>query len=480
MTLPGGKKTQELWSVKLDGIVSEGDCGSIVVNEETGNLEGHIVAGSPGSGNAYIIPAHGVLQDIRRRLSSRLQIWNRFSRCTPRVPTTAISGSEASALTRTFRENLSEARKAKLTKARRTSPLSPLKSQPPIIHNIPITPQQPQSQKSIRFKDLLWSLSSRPFQWNNPDLLDEALSQLPLEILHRQAEKEFEVVHADAKAHSPARRPILGFEDCVIKALLRWFKRSFFQWVDNPTCSICRSKTTGIGMAVPQAEELAGGARAVEAYRCENRYCGNFERFPRYNDPFVLMRTRRGRSGEWTQCFSMLCHALGARVRLVWNAEDHVWTEVYSKHQKRWIHVDAHAEAWDEPRIYCEGWGKRLSYCIAFSKDGATDVTRRYVRGQRFALERKRASEAELIHILGEIRSAKQKDMSAEQQQRLMLEDRAEQAELQKFIWDQIMQDLCKLDVGKAGSTRTNQPDPDGERTNAMKRWRLSDNVVIG
>lgn len=355
MTLPGGKKTQELWSVKLKGTVSEGDCGSIVVNEETGNLEGHIVAGCPGSGNAYIIPAHGVLQDIRRRFSSRLQIWNRFPHCTPRVRTTAISGREASALTRTFRETLSEARKAKLAKAFQKSPPLLWNPSSPIIHNIPISPQQPQSQKSIRFKDLLWSLSSKPFQWNNPDLLDEALAQLPLDMLHRQAEKEFEIVRADAKAHSPARRPILGFEDCVIKALLRWFKRSFFQWVDNPACSFCGSRTTGIGMAVPQADELAGGARAVEAYRCENRYCGNFERFPRYNDPFVLMRTRKGRSGEWTQCFSMLCHALGARVRLVWNAEDHVWTEVYSKHQKRWIHADAHAEAWDEPKIYCEG-----------------------------------------------------------------------------------------------------------------------------
>lgn len=121
-----------------------------------------------------------------------------------------------------------------------------------------------------------------------------------------------------------------------------------------------------------------------------------------------------------------------------------------------------------------------MSYCIAFSKDGATDVTKRYVRGQQYALDRKRASEAELIYILGEIRSAKRKDMSAEQQQRLMLEDRAEQAELQKFVWDHITQDLCKLDVVKAGSPCTSPPDPDVERTNAMKRWRLSDNVVIG
>lgn len=41
-------------------------------------------------------------------------------------------------------------------------------------------------------------------------------------------------------------------------------------------------ETKKIGMATPTQNDIAGGASRVESYQCEN--CGNYARFPRYNN----------------------------------------------------------------------------------------------------------------------------------------------------------------------------------------------------
>ena len=43
-----------------------GDCGAIVVDSETREMYGHIVAGDPMTNIAYIVPAIKVFEDIRK------------------------------------------------------------------------------------------------------------------------------------------------------------------------------------------------------------------------------------------------------------------------------------------------------------------------------------------------------------------------------------------------------------------------------
>ena len=44
---------------------------------------------------------------------------------------------------------------------------------------------------------------------------------------------------------------------------------------------------------------------------------------------------------------------------------DHVWTEVYSTSQQRWMHSDGALRK--DPLFYEKSWGKKFTYIVAFS-----------------------------------------------------------------------------------------------------------------
>ncbi|KAF4365881.1 hypothetical protein F8388_002751 [Cannabis sativa] len=215
--------------------------------------------------------------------------------------------------------------------------------------------------------------------------------------------------------------------------LLFWFKRSF-SWVNAPPCDSCGKETISQGMAAALPSELRYGGSRVEIYRC--KFCSMITRFPRYNDPLKLIETRRGRCGEWANCFTFYCRAFGYESRLILDFTDHVWTECFSPFFGRWMHLDPCEGVYDKPLLYENGWNKKLNYVIAIAKDGLCDVTKRYTRKWHEVLTRRIiTTESGLTSVLNKITTECRSGFSSEVISALKDRDEKERQTLERDLY---------------------------------------------
>ncbi|XP_016458163.1 peptide-N(4)-(N-acetyl-beta-glucosaminyl)asparagine amidase isoform X3 [Nicotiana tabacum] len=222
-------------------------------------------------------------------------------------------------------------------------------------------------------------------------------------------------------------------DNAFLLQLLFWFKQSF-RWVNAPPCDSCGNETRSQGMGVANSSETQYGASRVELYRCNS--CSNITRFPRYNDPLKLLETRKGRCGEWANCFTLYCKAFGYDSRLILDFTDHVWTECFSPSLGRWMHLDPCEGIYDNPLLYEKGWKKNLNYVIAIAKDGVHDVTKRYTRKWPEVLSRRNiTSEPALSAVLSDITRELQKKLSAEVISALEDRDRTEMDVIERELY---------------------------------------------
>uniref|UniRef100_A0A803KPR6 Peptide-N(4)-(N-acetyl-beta-glucosaminyl)asparagine amidase n=1 Tax=Chenopodium quinoa TaxID=63459 RepID=A0A803KPR6_CHEQI len=110
-----------------------------------------------------------------------------------------------------------------------------------------------------------------------------------------------------------AARKTVPVDELEEKALVAIAKK--VGWVNAPPCDSCGNQTIGQGMGVPLPAEMKYGGSRVELYRCS--FCSRITRFPRYNDPIKILETKKGRCGEWANCFTLYCRAFGYESRLV-------------------------------------------------------------------------------------------------------------------------------------------------------------------
>ena len=89
---------------------------------------------------------------------------------------------------------------------------------------LPRTLTQPLDPISSQFQDYLMRLSSTPLQYENPRLINKALSVIPLSKLDSEAKEECQRLRT--QAGDANGKPVWGYPDCLLRAMLRYAHQS--------------------------------------------------------------------------------------------------------------------------------------------------------------------------------------------------------------------------------------------------------------
>ncbi|XP_032519724.2 peptide-N(4)-(N-acetyl-beta-glucosaminyl)asparagine amidase [Danaus plexippus] len=268
------------------------------------------------------------------------------------------------------------------------------------------------------------SLFNDMIRYEDEELQQRAREHIPLVTLQlmaldRMREHQKKIKMGEIKDQD------MSFDMALLMELIVWFKNKFFTWVDQPACDKCGRATSLVSVSSVKTDLETCRA---ELYKCS---CGRDVLFPRYNNPITLLRTRRGRCGEWANCFTLMCRALGYDTRYVYDTTDHVWCEVFDQDSQRWLHVDPCEGCLNAPLMYEHGWGKSLTYIIAVSRDDLQDVTWRYSSHHKALLQRRdEVSEADLVLAILALRDHRHDQVSPARRRYLVIRTLKELVEL--------------------------------------------------
>ncbi|XP_014205017.1 peptide-N(4)-(N-acetyl-beta-glucosaminyl)asparagine amidase [Copidosoma floridanum] len=336
-----------------------------------------------------------------------------------------------------------------------SAPKSDLNSKQPLsLLNIGLVEEE---YKKKNFFQQIQEMFKSVLRYENESLQSKVKSILPLPAIEIAAMEKLREIQKEVKTKKVPDNNVV-YEDALLAELLSWFKNKFFKWVNSPACENCMGECSyekSLSSTNPNISR-------IEIHKCKS--CGSKNEFPRYTDPECLLYSRRGRCGEWANCFTLICRTVGFDARLVVDKTDHVWTEVWSPAHNRWIHADACENTMDRPLLYETGWGKKLSYVIAYSKDEVQDVTWRYTRNFHDVMKRRKImSEAALSSFTAQLNHQRQNS-------------NVYSSARKKFVNKRSALELAEMLTAPPGCKKPSELENDteyGGRTSGSLTWRL-------